>query len=162
MSDLAPDLFGIVDLAVPRAQRSAVTNRPMRRQKGTTKNGRRLRDIYISLMVALGHPTDIIMAQTAAIKAAELMLAAEIARAALLGGSEDANVVVRLENLADRAVRRLGLSELGERRHVPLRKRLATQVATGMAPESLTAFREALSMRERLAQGAASVAAEDI
>jgi hypothetical protein len=153
MSDLAPDLFGFADCALPAAQRSRVTNAPMCRQRGTTAKGRRLRDLYIGYMAALGHPTDIV-GQTNCLKAAELVLAAETARASLLNGAGDANTVVRLENLADRAIRRLGLPAPGEQPHVPLRERLAAEAATGVASEA-AAFRGALSMRERLAQKAA-------
>lgn len=151
MSDLAPDLFGHAGATVPASQRSRVTNDPVRRQKGTTAAGRRLRDLYLGYLAALGNPTDIV-AQTNCLKAAELVQAAEDARAALLAGKGDANAVVRLENLADRAVRRLGLPPAGEQR-LTLRERLA---AKADAP-SISA---PVSLRERLAGMAHAAVAE--
>jgi hypothetical protein len=56
----------------------------------------------------MGNPTSTI-AQSAAISAAELVVAAEDARSKLLAGNGDPDQVVRLENLAHRAVRKLGI-----------------------------------------------------
>ena len=147
MLDLTPNLFGIVDVAVSPSQRSRVTNSPARRQKGTTAAGRRLRDLYVGYIVALGHPTDVVT-QANCLKAAELALAAENARAQLLAGKGDANAVVRLENLADRAIRRLGLPAPGTSARVaPLRERLAAKAAAGAAAD----VQRPVSLRERLA-----------
>lgn len=49
------------------------------------------------------------VAQADALRAAELMVAAEEARAKLLAGEGDANAVVRMENRAARAARKLGV-----------------------------------------------------
>jgi hypothetical protein len=89
--------------------RAAITNDPLRvRADGRTPQGRRLRDLFRSFQVAAGNPSD--PASVASIlAAAELTVAAEEARAALLAGSGDIEQVVRLENLAARAVRRLGV-----------------------------------------------------
>jgi hypothetical protein len=148
MSDvaIAPDLFGVADVAVPACQRSRVTNDPMRRHRGKTADARRVRDLYLCYMDALGNPLNAIVQANVA-KAAELVAAAEIARAKLIDGSGDANQLVRIENLAARAVRSLGLPEANAApAHVPLRERLSSE-GTVSAP----------SLRERLA-GAASPA----
>jgi hypothetical protein len=148
MSDIAidPDLFGAADVAVPACQRSRVTNDPMRRHRGKTADARRVRDLYLSYMSALGNPLNAIVQANVA-KAAELVAAAEIARAKLIDGAGDANQLVRIENLAARAVRSLGLPEANAApAHVPLRERLAAAPArpSGEAPTSY-------SLRERLA-----------
>jgi hypothetical protein len=89
--------------------RAAITNDPLRaRADGRTPAGRRVRDLYRSYLAALGNPTDA-ATQAAVIAAAELVLAAETARARLLAGDGDIDQVVRLENLSGRAVRRLGI-----------------------------------------------------
>jgi hypothetical protein len=88
--------------------RSVTTNDPMRaRADGRTSGGRRVRDLYRALLAGMNNPDDIRRAQ--ALAAAELTVAAENARAELLAGLGDIEQIVRLENLATRAVRRLGL-----------------------------------------------------
>ncbi len=95
--------------ATPAASRAKVTNDPIRaRASGNSRQGRRLRDLYAAYMVALGHPAGP-TTHAAVLAACELLVAAENARAALLAGDGDVDQVVRLENLAARAVRRLGL-----------------------------------------------------
>lgn len=89
-------------------QRSATTNGPMRRVSGNTAAGRRLRDLYGAFLQHMSNPADTI-AQASALNAAELTVATENARAELLAGCGDIEQIVRLENLANRAVRRLGL-----------------------------------------------------
>jgi hypothetical protein len=94
--------------ALPKRQRSATTNGPMRRISGNTAAGRRLRDLYGAFLQHMSNPAGTI-AQANALNAAELTVAAENARAELLAGVGDIEQIVRLENLANRAVRRLGL-----------------------------------------------------
>jgi hypothetical protein len=95
------------DARAPR-QRSAVTNGPMRRTSGNTAAGRRVRDLYRAFLQHMTNPADTI-AQANALNAAELTVAAENARTKLLAGQGDIEQIVRLENLANRAVRRLGI-----------------------------------------------------
>jgi len=88
---------------------SATTNDPLRvRADGRTPQGRRVRDLFRSYLGALGSPNDP-GAQAAVLAAAELVVAAETARAALLAGTGDVDQVVRLENLSARAIRKLGI-----------------------------------------------------
>jgi hypothetical protein len=94
--------------ALAPRQRSAVTNGPMRRVNGNTAAGRRCRDLYRAFLQHMTNPADTI-AQANALNAAELTVAAENARTKLLAGAGDIEQIVRLENLANRAVRRLGL-----------------------------------------------------
>jgi hypothetical protein len=87
--------------------RSATTNDPMRaRASGRTSGGRRVRDLYRCYLAGMNNPDDACRAQVLA--AAELTVAAENARAELLAGQGDIEQIVRLENLANRAVKRLG------------------------------------------------------
>jgi hypothetical protein len=92
----------------PSTNRAAVTNNPLARADGRTPQGRRIRDLYRAWHAAMGQPTDPVV-QAAILGAAELTVAAETARAALLGGTGDIDAVVRLENLAGRAVRKLNI-----------------------------------------------------
>ena len=94
--------------ALAPRQRSATTNGPMRRTSGNTAAGRRVRDLYNAFLQHMTNPTDTI-AQANALNAAELTVAVENVRAKLLAGQGDVEQIVRLENLANRAVRRLGL-----------------------------------------------------
>ena len=89
--------------------RSAVTARPERRLNGNSPAGRRVRDLYAGLMQRLDSPTDITK-QAAVLALAELLTAAENARADLLEGRvKSSNELVRLENLVRRAEIRVGL-----------------------------------------------------
>jgi hypothetical protein len=89
---------------------SATTNDPVAaRTSLNTARGRRIADLFRSYMAALGNPSDAVT-QANVLAATELKVAAEDARKRLLdetGG--DANALVRLENLAHRAERKLGL-----------------------------------------------------
>jgi hypothetical protein len=112
-------------------RRAKLTNRPLARANGNTASGRRIRDLYRALMVAMGNPTDT-LAQANALAAAELRAASEAARSRLLAGDGDADQVVRLEGAADRAERRLGIKQRRqEQPHVPLRERLLRERAGG-------------------------------
>jgi len=124
---LLPDLFGCADVIVPACQRSRITNDPARRHRGTTADGRRVRDLFLSFMSALGNPQNANL-QANCLKAARLVVAAEIAGARIIEASGDLNEMVRIENAADRAVRRLGLpAQVKDAQHVPLRERLKTR-----------------------------------
>jgi hypothetical protein len=148
--EIASDLFGNADVTVPACQRSRVTNDPMARHRGKSADARRVRDLYLSYMGDLGNPVNAAV-QARVAKAAELVVAAEIARAKLIEGGGDANQLVRLENLADRAVRSLGILKANAApAHVPLRDRLSAEARPAEPP--------ALSLRERLAGAPASPA----
>jgi hypothetical protein len=113
--------------SAPRNNRSAATNRPSSRWNLKTASGRRCRDLYRGYMTQLGNPTD---APTVAlaIAAAEAIVLAEDARQECLAGMNGLNAaqMVRCENSAARALRRLGLN-----RAAPLapRKSLAEKLA---------------------------------
>jgi hypothetical protein len=79
----------------------------MCRINGNTATGRRIRDLYRSYLAGMANADD--ACRAAVLAAAELVTAAEAARANLLAGQGDVEQIVRLENLANRAVRRLGL-----------------------------------------------------
>lgn len=107
---LQVDLFGHVpDDPVP-TRRSRVSNDPFSRNNAGTARGRRVNDLLRSFLRAMSKRGNC-LAQADALRAAELTVAAEEARAKLLAGEGDANGVVRLENLAARAVRKLGLDQ---------------------------------------------------
>jgi hypothetical protein len=89
--------------------RSAVTARPEARLNGNSPAGRRIRDLYRGLMARLSEPADVTV-QAAVLALAELLTAAENARANLLTGKvSSSNELVRLENLVRRAEIRVGL-----------------------------------------------------
>jgi hypothetical protein len=91
------------------AGRAKITNKPLLRWNGNTAAGKRVRDIYQSLAVQIGSPSDPYQ-QTAILTAAELIVATEEQRRrAALGEPVDLNALVRVSNLADRAVRKLGI-----------------------------------------------------
>jgi hypothetical protein len=93
----------------PLLNRAALTNDPLRvRADGRTPQGRRTRDLYRSYFDAIGRPGNPAI-QASVLAAAELMVAAERARAEFLAGRGDVEQIVRLENLAARSVRRLGI-----------------------------------------------------
>jgi hypothetical protein len=86
-----------------------MTNDPLRvRADGRTPQGRRIRDLFRAWHIGMGQPSDPTV-QALVLTAAELTVAAETARAALLAGTGDIDAVVRLENLASRSVRKLGI-----------------------------------------------------
>jgi hypothetical protein len=90
-------------------QRSRRTNDP--NAGGVSRNsaaGRRVADLLRAFLRAMGEPDDV-LSQASALRAAELMTAAEIARHKLLSGIGDADQVLRLEGAAGRAVRALAI-----------------------------------------------------
>jgi hypothetical protein len=105
-------------------RRAKTTNDPASRANLNTANGRRVADLYRSYLRAMGDPTDAI-AQANVLAAAELTVAAETARVQLLAGKADVDQLVKLENLAARAIRRLGIKPGAVANSmVPLRERL--------------------------------------
>ncbi len=97
-----------------RQLRARRTNDPF--AGGLSKNtaaGRRVNDLLRSFMRAVDDPGDTIT-QANALRAAELTVAAECARGRLLAGDGDSDAIVRLENMAARAVRALGLDRKRE------------------------------------------------
>lgn len=91
--------------------RSAATNRPSSRWRLKTARGRRCRDLFKGYMTQLGNPTD---DPTVAliVAAAEAIVLAEDARQECLAGMNglNAELMIRCENSAARALRRLGLN----------------------------------------------------
>jgi hypothetical protein len=106
----SPNLFGEVEPDPHPMRRSRTTNDPTSRANQDTAAGRRLADLIRGFLAEMGNPRSPV-AQADAIRAAELTVAAEDARAKLLAGDGDANAVVRIENLATRAVRKLGIDD---------------------------------------------------
>jgi hypothetical protein len=91
-----------------RQLRSRRTNDPFSDLSKNTATGRRVADLLRGFLRAMGDPTDAVL-QANALRAAELTVAAETARAQLLAGDSGADPVVRLEGMAARSVRALGI-----------------------------------------------------
>jgi hypothetical protein len=92
-----------------RRLRSRVTNRPFSRISRNTAVGRRVADLALGFIRALGNPDDVTLLADC-VAAAELKVIAEQARArALRDRTVDADAICRLEGAASRAVRRLGI-----------------------------------------------------
>lgn len=90
-----------------RCTRARTTNDPTSRMNSRTARGRRTKDLYRAFVARLTDPEEV-LAQAAALAAAELTVSAEGLRARLLGGEAvDPDQVVRIENLAQRAERKL-------------------------------------------------------
>jgi hypothetical protein len=94
-----------------RANRSATTNDPAMRH-GRSAEGRRVRDLYAGYVAALGGPTDV-PTLALVLAAAEAVALAEVARRECLAGMTGVNaeLTIRFENSANRALRRLGLAK---------------------------------------------------
>lgn len=113
---------------------SATTNKPLRRANGNTANGRRVRDLYRAFLERMGDPAYTIV-QANVLNAAELVVAVEQARlAAARGEAVDIDALVRLSNLADRAVRRLGIKAIEAPRLTIRDQLIAEQEATSDRP----------------------------
>jgi hypothetical protein len=108
------DLFGHVPDEPAPQRRSRTSNNPLSRNSAATATGRRINDLLRSYLRAMSDHSA--SAQADALRAAELMVAAEEARTKLLAGDGDATIAVRLENLAARAVRKLGIEQQERRR----------------------------------------------
>ena len=99
--------------------RARASNNPRRLEglDGRSAHGRRRRDVIDGLITALGGPdrvTDPVMSDV--VRAADLTLLAERARADALRGGTEVSVsdLIRLEGARDRAVRRLNLPSDGK------------------------------------------------
>jgi hypothetical protein len=92
--------------------RSAATNRPASRWNANTPTGRRCRDLYRAYLGQLGNPADP-ATQALVLAAAESVVLAEIARQDCLRGLNGmtAELMIRLENTANRSLRRIGLNK---------------------------------------------------
>ena len=100
-------------------RRARITNNPISvRADLNTSQGRRVADLYRSYLRAMGDPADT-AAQADVLAAAELTVAAEMARVDLLAGKADVDQLVKLENLAARAIRRLGIRQNAASAPVP-------------------------------------------
>ena len=80
---------------------------------GRTSAGRRRRDLIAGFVAALGGAGAVTAIQQAAVvRVAELMAAAEtLRRRALAGETVDMAALIKLENVAARSVRELGITE---------------------------------------------------
>jgi hypothetical protein len=95
----------------PSRLRAAATNNPLaKRTDRNTARGRRIADLFLAYMEAMDYPTTAIV-QANILAAAELKVAAEDTRKRLLDGQGDVDQLIRLENLAHRAERKLGIKQ---------------------------------------------------
>jgi hypothetical protein len=94
-----------VDQPPKRVRRSRTTSDPIRaRHKATTSRGLRVRDLFRAFMARLD--ADDVVAQAAALRAAELTVTAEDIRGRITDGNFDlAEQLVRVENMVERATR---------------------------------------------------------
>jgi hypothetical protein len=116
----------------PANARAKITNDPARaRANRNTAQGRRVADLYRAFLRAMGNPDDAV-AQANALAAAELKVAAEDARKRMLDGDAggDPDQLVRLENLAHRAERKLGIKATAEPKPPSLAEHLARHRAS--------------------------------
>jgi hypothetical protein len=100
---------------------------------GRSAEGRRVRDLYAGYVAALGGPADV-PTLALILAAAEAVALAEVARRECLGGmtAAGAELVVRLENTANRSLRRIGLAKASPKAAGPnLAEFLAARVAKG-------------------------------
>ena len=114
---------------VPRV-RAKVTNDPafLPGAVGHRALDRRRRDLVRMFLAELPGAGDLVL--VAVRKAAELTVAAEMARAAVLNGgacAADLDMLVKLEGESRRAVRALGIKVNFARPHVPLREQLEAE-----------------------------------
>jgi hypothetical protein len=118
--------------------RSRATNDPAFLPPANTnlRRARRRRDLVRMFLAELPVVSD--LALVAVRRAAELTVAAEMARAAVLAGGScaaDLDMLVKLEGEARRATRALGLKLDTAKPHVPLRDQLATSAEADEAEE---------------------------
>ena len=95
---------------VPSSQRARRTNDPLAGVNLNTAIGRRVADLVRGYLDALGNPQDV-GRQAEIIAAAELQVLAEEARTTALRDplAADLDNLVRVQSVADRALRRLGI-----------------------------------------------------
>jgi len=115
---------------------SATTNNPVRaRTNGRSAEGRRVRDLFRSFAEKLGNSNDV-GTQAMILAAAELVTAAERARRDHLDGRLALTEVVRVENLAARALRRIKLDKPAETPRKGFAEKLAEREAAARAAEA--------------------------
>ncbi len=96
------------------------------RYNGRSREGRAVSRLADELKAALGAPVDRVTLR-AVQRAAELsFIASELRARRLRGEAVDVEEIVKAENAADRAVRRLGIKQRAEP-YVPLRERWAAE-----------------------------------
>jgi hypothetical protein len=120
-----------------RQLRARRTNNPF--AGGLSKNtaaGRRVADLLRGFLRAMGNPSDTVL-QANALRAAELTVAAETARAKLLADNGDIDAVVRIEGMAARSVKALGIKPAAKPAGLTLAEYLARK-AGDAEPEAAT------------------------
>jgi hypothetical protein len=127
-----PPALRAVSGDLPSRQCARRTNDPLAGLNRNTARGRRIADLTRSYLQAIGNPDDTAR-QAAAIAAAELQVLAEETRAAALREplTADLDNLVRVQSIADRALRRLGIK--GTPQKPPLAEYLASK-QLGAAP----------------------------
>jgi hypothetical protein len=110
----------------PAALRAKATHQPLHgRANRHTARGRRICDLFDSYMEAM--PADV-LTQANALAAAELRVAAEDLRAEMAAGKTvDYEQLIRLENVAARAEKKLGLKARLERKPATIAEHLASR-----------------------------------
>jgi hypothetical protein len=123
------------EVVFSRTNRAKVTNDPAflpRAASGWRAQTRRRRDLVATFLAALGGINAVSdLALIAVKRAAELTAAAEITRAAVLNGGNNAatlDALIKLEGEARRSVRALGLKLDAAKPHVPMREQLAAEL----------------------------------
>jgi hypothetical protein len=89
--------------------RARITRKPLSKWNGNTATGKRVRDLFRSLMAAAGNPADPVM-QAHVLGLAELTVAVEVQRAKAVAGQDvDLVSMTRMQNIVHRELRRLGI-----------------------------------------------------
>jgi hypothetical protein len=111
----------------PAALRAKATNQPLHgRANRHTARGRRICDLFDSYMQAMS--ANDVLAQANALAAAELRVAAEDLRAEMAAvKTVDYEQLIRLENVAQRAEKKLGLKARSERKPATIQEHLAAR-----------------------------------
>ena len=108
----APSSTRAATVEPPKRLRAKLTNNPMAaRASRNTARGRRIADLYRAYVMALGNPVDTVTLSNV-LAAAELKAASELMRDKLLAGAPDVDhvLLVKIEGLANRAERKLGIA----------------------------------------------------
>jgi hypothetical protein len=131
---VTPSSAGVAIVEPPKRLRAKLTNDPMAaRASRNTARGRRIADLYRAYAIALGSPSDTVTLSNV-LAAAELKAASELMRDKLLAGAAvDPVLLVKIEGLANRAERKLGVRPVTAAKVLSLAEHLAakpTQKAT--------------------------------
>jgi hypothetical protein len=107
---VTPSSAGVAIVEPPKRLRAKLTNNPIAaRASRNTARGRRIADLYRAYAIALGSPSDTVTLSNV-LAAAELKAASELMRDKLLAGADvDPVLLVKIEGLANRAERKLGI-----------------------------------------------------